>query len=205
MHDQVEFAEEVMTEYIQRANKLITHTVVSDTLHAEPLNLVNSKVVAGYMDEMNKLIEGEGDRGGHGEEIILKNGKPAFSLFGDRTHAYTPRRCWLDWGENRHRYVRRLGCTPARTGLRYEERVEQSLSADKTVKNLTCLLFDVPTDLGLQLGRANAVCRRIHPMLKHGQRSIDDEDGRLGDDGHACSEREGQDGGGEFGAARQIS
>ena len=56
----------------------------------------------------------------------------------------------------------------------YEERVEQSLSADKTVKNLTCLLFDVPTDLGLQLGRANAVCRRIHRMLKHGQRSIDD-------------------------------
>ena len=57
MHDQVEFAEEVMTEYVQRANKLITHTVVSNTLHAEPLNLVNSKEVAGYMDEMNKLIE----------------------------------------------------------------------------------------------------------------------------------------------------
>ena len=41
-------------------------------------------------------------------------------------------------------------------------------------------------------------------MLKHGQRSIDDDDKKLGDDGRASSEGGGQDGGGEFGAARQI-
>ena len=36
MHDQVEFAEEVTTEYVQRADVLITHTAVYDTLHASP-------------------------------------------------------------------------------------------------------------------------------------------------------------------------
>ena len=86
----------------------------------------------------------------------------------------------------------------------YEEQVEQTLSARKTVKDLTWLLSDVPPDLEFQLGRANAACGHIHRMLKPGQHSIDDNDEKLGDDGHACSEGGGQDGGGEFEAARQI-
>ena len=65
MHDQVEFAEEVTTEYVQRADVLITHTAVYDTLHAEPLNSVHDKEVAGYMDQMIKFIRGEGDHGEH--------------------------------------------------------------------------------------------------------------------------------------------
>ena len=46
-----------------------------------------------------------------------------------------------------------------------EERVEQTLSA-KTVKDVTWLLFDDSLDLGLQLGRINAVYGRIHRMIK---------------------------------------
>ena len=67
MHDraEVEFVDEVTTEYVQRADVLITHTVVSDTLHAEPLNSVHSKEVAGYSDEMNKLIEEKVIMGGN--------------------------------------------------------------------------------------------------------------------------------------------
>ena len=70
-----------------------------------------------------------------------------------------------------------------------EERVEQTLSedshgtpSDKTVKNKTWLLFDDSLDLGLQLGRINAVFERIHRMIRTGQRSIDDDDEELGDD-----------------------
>ena len=33
------------------------HTVVYDTLHAEPQNSVHDKEVAGYMDQMIKFIE----------------------------------------------------------------------------------------------------------------------------------------------------
>ena len=63
-----------------------TETVVFDTLHAESQNSVHSKGVAGYMDEMNKLIEDKVIIGNTGEEIILKNGQPAFNLYSDRTH-----------------------------------------------------------------------------------------------------------------------
>ena len=57
-----------------------------------------------------------------------------------------------DWKENRHRYVCRLGCTPAWTSLLltsscgqdcYEERAKQTLSgtpSDMMVKDLICLL-----------------------------------------------------------------
>ena len=65
------------------------------TVHAEPLNSVHCKEVTGYWDEMKKLIEDKVIIGNTGEEIILKNGQPAFSLYSDRTHLQT---CpWLDW------------------------------------------------------------------------------------------------------------
>ena len=145
-----------------------------------------------YMNEMNKLI---GEKALRGEEIILKHEKPALSLYGDCTHLYSQSsgRCWLDWRENRHRYVWRLGCTPRRTGLLltstygqvcYSECVEQTRSdapSDKTVKALICLLFDTSSHSVLQLGRVNAVCGRIHRMLKIGQ-SIVDYDEDLGND-----------------------
>ena len=98
------------TEYVQRADVLITHTVVSDTLHAKPLNSVHSKEVARCLDEMNKLI---GEKvimgGGGGGEIILRNGTSAMNMYSDLTHLYnTPSgKCWLNGGgRNRHRYVR---------------------------------------------------------------------------------------------------
>ena len=160
---------------------LITHTVVSDTLHAEPLNSIHSKEVAGYLDEIKKKVIA-GDKG---EDIILRNGAPTISLHGDRTHTYIPWRCWLDWRENRHRYVRRLGCTPWSTDCRRPSllcRVEQTLSADNTVKDFIWHLFYIPLDLEFQLGRDNAVCTRIHRMLKLGHWSIDDDGEELGDD-----------------------
>ena len=157
MHDRVEFEEEVTTEYVQRADVLTTKTVVSDTLRAEPLNSVHSKEVAGYLEEMNRLIE---EKVIMEEEIILKNGTPAMNMYSDRTHLYIipTGKCWPHWGENRHRYVRRLGCTPWNPGLLltsadgqvcHEERVEQTRSTDTTVKNSTCLLFYVPPDFEL--------------------------------------------------------
>ena len=158
--------EEVTTEYVQCAGVLINlHTVVSDTLHDEPLNSAHSKEVARDMDEMNKLIKEKVIIRDTGEGIILKNGQPAYSLYGDRTHLYIPRRYWLDWGKNRHRHVRRLGHAPEWTGMLLTASdgqvccaawVEQTLSA-KTVKNLTWLLFYVPPYFEFQLGRASAV------------------------------------------------
>ena len=54
--------------------------------------------------------------------------------------------------------------------------------AIKAVKDVTWLLFDDSLDLGLQLGRINAVSGRIHRMIKTGQLSIDDDDEKLGND-----------------------
>ena len=54
--------------------------------------------------------------------------------------------------------------------------------AIKAVKDVTWLLFDDSLDLGLQLGRTNAVFRLHHRMIKTGQLSIDDDDEELGDD-----------------------
>jgi S-adenosylmethionine synthetase len=72
------------------------HTVVISTQHAEPGKAVRSKECEGYkgaemtaptMEMMNKNIEK------HVickclEEIKLKNGKPALSLYGDHTHLH---------------------------------------------------------------------------------------------------------------------
>merc|ERR1739844_813524 len=72
------------------------HTVVISTQHAEPLKATRRTEVAGYagadetapsMEEMNKLIVEEVIRRTL-EEIILKNGQPALTLYGSHTHLY---------------------------------------------------------------------------------------------------------------------
>jgi len=92
---------QVTIEYVQRADGSVEprkiHTVVISTQHAEPLKAVRSKEVAGYsgpeetapsMDEMNKLIEEKVIRKTL-EEIILKNGQPAVTLYDTNTvHLY---------------------------------------------------------------------------------------------------------------------
>jgi len=92
---------QVTIEYVQRADGSVEprkiHTVVISTQHAEPLKAVRSKEVAGYsgpeetapsMEEMNKLIEEKVIRKTL-EEIILKNGQPALTLYDTATtHLY---------------------------------------------------------------------------------------------------------------------
>merc|ERR1712242_671365 len=65
--------------------------------HAEPLKATRKKEVEGYegadetapsMEEMNKLIIEKVVKRTL-SEIILKNGKPALTLYGDHTHNYT--------------------------------------------------------------------------------------------------------------------
>merc|ERR1712238_120511 len=72
------------------------HTVVISTQHAEPLKATRRKEVAGYMGEdatapsmedMNKLIVEEVVKKTL-EEIKLKNGNSAITLFGDHTHLH---------------------------------------------------------------------------------------------------------------------
>merc|ERR1712193_359167 len=72
------------------------HTVVISTQHAEPSKAVRSKECEGYkgpemtaptMEMMNKRIEQDVIVKCL-EEIKLKNGKPAVSLFGDHTHLH---------------------------------------------------------------------------------------------------------------------
>merc|ERR1711956_54478 len=80
---------QVTIEYLQKADGSVEpqkfHTVVISTQHAEPSKATRCKEVAGYtgadetapsMEEMNRLIV---------EEVILKNGQPALTLFGDHT------------------------------------------------------------------------------------------------------------------------
>merc|ERR1712110_347673 len=86
--------------YLQRADGSVEpqkiHTIVISTQHAEPSKATRCKEVDGYtgpdatapsMDEMNKLIVEEVVKKTL-SEIVLKNGKPAISLFGDFTHLY---------------------------------------------------------------------------------------------------------------------
>merc|ERR1712056_127953 len=72
------------------------HTVVISTQHAEPGKATRRNEVAGYtgpdatapsMEEMNKLIVSEVVKKTL-EEIKLKNGKSAITLFGDHTHLH---------------------------------------------------------------------------------------------------------------------
>merc|ERR1712007_280450 len=91
---------QVTIEYLQKADGSVEpqkiHTVVISTQHAEPSKATRSKECVGYtgvemtapsMDEMNKLIVEEVVKKTL-QEIILKNGQPAITLFGDFTHLY---------------------------------------------------------------------------------------------------------------------
>jgi S-adenosylmethionine synthetase len=91
---------QVTIEYLQRVDGSVEpqkiHTVVISTQHAEPLKATRRKEVAGYtgpdmtapsMEEMNKLIEEKVIRKTL-EEITLKNGKPAITLYGSHTHLH---------------------------------------------------------------------------------------------------------------------
>jgi len=91
---------QVTIEYRQKADgsvePLKIHTVVISTQHAEPEKALRSKEVAGWdgaeetapsMEEMNRLIV-EQVIVKCLEEIKLKNGKSAVTLFGDHTHLH---------------------------------------------------------------------------------------------------------------------
>merc|ERR1712241_838066 len=91
---------QVTIQYLQREDGSVEpqkiHTVVISTQHAEPLKATRCKEGAGYkgpdatapsMEKMNELIVEEVVKKTL-EEIKLKNGKSALSLFGDHTHLY---------------------------------------------------------------------------------------------------------------------
>merc|ERR1711887_475547 len=92
---------QVTIEYLQKADGSVEprkiHTVVISTQHAEPGKATRRKEVAGYtgpdatapsMEEMNKLIVEKVVKKTL-EEIILKNGSTAMTLFSDdNTHLY---------------------------------------------------------------------------------------------------------------------
>merc|ERR1712091_243449 len=91
---------QVTIEYLQKADGSVEpkkiHTVVISTQHAEPCKATRRKEVAGYtgpdstappMEEMNKLIVEEVVKKTL-EEIKLKNGQSAITLFGDHTHLH---------------------------------------------------------------------------------------------------------------------
>merc|ERR1712066_811541 len=91
---------QVTIEYLQKADGSVEprkiHTVVISTQHAEPSKATRCKEVAGYtgpdavapsMEEMNKLIVEEVVKKTL-QEIKLKNGDAAITLFGDHTHLY---------------------------------------------------------------------------------------------------------------------
>jgi len=91
---------QVTIEYLQKPDGSVEprkfHTIVISTQHAEPSKATRCKEVAGYtgpdetaptMEEMNKLIVEEVVKKTL-SEIILKNGHPAITLFGDFTHLY---------------------------------------------------------------------------------------------------------------------
>merc|ERR1711874_916791 len=91
---------QVTIEYLQRADGSVEpqkiHTVVISTQHAEPSKATRRKEVVGYsgpdatapsMEEMNKLIVDEVVKKTL-QEIVLKNGKPALTLFGTHTNLH---------------------------------------------------------------------------------------------------------------------
>merc|ERR1712185_164338 len=91
---------QVTIEYLQKSDgsvePLKIHTVVISTQHAEPGKALRSKECEGYtgpemtaptMEMMNKAIEKDVIVKCL-EEIKLKNGKAAVSLYGDHTHLH---------------------------------------------------------------------------------------------------------------------
>merc|ERR1711907_670649 len=91
---------QVTIEYLQKEDGSVEpqkiHTVLISTQHAEPSKAVRSKECAGYtgpemtapsMEDMNKAIIEDVVKATL-KKIILKNGQPAISLFGDHTHLH---------------------------------------------------------------------------------------------------------------------
>merc|ERR1711977_228546 len=91
---------QVTIQYLQKADGSVEpqkiHTVVISTQHAEPLKAVRTKECAGYtgpemtapsMADMNKAIVEDVIKETL-KEIKLKNGKPAVSLYSDKTHLH---------------------------------------------------------------------------------------------------------------------
>merc|ERR1712070_501197 len=93
---------QVTIEYEQKEDGSVEpqkiHTVVISTQHAEPSKAVRKTEVEGYtgagadevapsMEDMNKLIIEKVVKACL-SEIILKNGKPALTLYGEHTHNY---------------------------------------------------------------------------------------------------------------------
>jgi len=91
---------QVTIEYMQNEDGSVEptkiHTVVISSQHAEPLKATKCKEMEGYsgadatapsMDEMNKLITTDVIEATL-SEIILKNGKPALSLYGKHTNMH---------------------------------------------------------------------------------------------------------------------
>merc|ERR1711924_587731 len=93
---------QVTIEYLQKEDGSVEpqkiHTVLISTQHAEPSKAVRKTEVEGYtgagadevapsMEEMNKLIIEKVVKACLAE-IILKNGKPALTLYGEHTHNY---------------------------------------------------------------------------------------------------------------------
>merc|ERR1711968_153549 len=91
---------QVTIEYLQKEDGSVEpqkiHTVLISTQHAEPSKAVRTKECAGYtgpemtapsMEDMNKAIVEDVVKATL-KEIILKNGQPAISLFGDHTHLH---------------------------------------------------------------------------------------------------------------------
>jgi len=91
---------QVTIEYLQKADGSVEpkkiHTIVISTQHAEPEKAVRTKECEGYsgpemtapsMKEMNELIVKEVIVKCL-EEIKLKNGQPAVSIYGDHTHLH---------------------------------------------------------------------------------------------------------------------
>merc|ERR1711933_671817 len=91
---------QVTIEYLQKADGSVEplkfHTVVISTQHAEPSKATRRGEVAGYtgpdetapsMEKMSELIVEEVVKKTL-SEILLKNGKPALTLYGDFTHLH---------------------------------------------------------------------------------------------------------------------
>jgi len=91
---------QVTIEYLQKEDGSVEpqkiHTVLISTQHAEPLKAVRTKECEGYtgaemtapsMEDMNKAIVEDVVKATL-KEIILKNGQPAITLFGDHTHLH---------------------------------------------------------------------------------------------------------------------
>merc|ERR1711939_683434 len=91
---------QVTTEYLQKEDGSVEpqkiHTVLISTQHAEPSKALRTKECAGYtgpemtapsMEDMNKAIVEDVVKATL-KEIILKNGQPALTLFGDHTHLH---------------------------------------------------------------------------------------------------------------------